>query len=103
MVQARIVDKDDKVYLCPEFSGIENKFYEIIRADDLYEMIHEGIPLSINGVCVEGFSMADYRKKYMLPDDDIVDVWYNMITNCLFCARDGIVMDFSYCCIYRCI
>lgn len=97
MVQAKIVDKDGKFYLYPEFQGVEKKSYEIIQADDLYEMIHEGIALSIKGVCVEGFSMAAYRRKYALPDDDVVDVCFNMITNCLFCARDGISMDFSYC------
>lgn len=97
MIQAKIVSKDGKFYLCPKFPGVERKSYEIIRTDDLYEIIRAGIPLSLNEACVEGFSMADYRKKYNLPDDVVVNVRFDMITNCLFCARDGIAMDFSYC------
>lgn len=97
MVHAQIENKGGKSYICPEFDGEGNKDYEIIQADDLFMVIHEGVPLNISGICVQGFSMAEYRKKYGLAGDEIVDIAIDSVIDCLFCVRDGVVADFSYC------
>lgn len=97
MVRARIEENDGKIYVSPYFRNVENRSYEIVKADDLYEMIHEGIALSIHGVCVERFSMSDYREKYEIPHDEDVNVCIDMVTNCLFCAKNGVALDFLHC------
>lgn len=97
MVQAQIVKRDRKSYLCPEFQNMEKKEFEIVQADVLYEMIHKGIPLEISGICVEGFSMAEYRKKYSIANDMVVNIIIDYVINCLFCTHDQTIADFSYC------
>lgn len=97
MIRAQIKNKDGKSYICPEFAGAENRDYEIISDDSLYEMIHEGVPLKINGVCVQGFSMVKYRRKYNLQEDEMVDVAIDSVIDCLFCIQEGTAADFSYC------
>lgn len=64
------------------FSG-----YEIAPADRLYKLIHDGVPLRINGLCIQGFSMSEYRRIYGLAAD---------FSHCSFMAVDdvaGIMLD----------
>ena len=97
MIKAQIKNEDGKSYICPEFTDEENRDYEIVPANSLYEMIHAGTPLDISGMCVQGFSMAEYRKKYGLEEDEMVDIIIDSVTDCLFCMREGIAADFSHC------
>lgn len=97
MIMAQIKNEDGKSYICPEFTDGENRDYEIVPANSLYEMIHAGTPLNISGMCVHGFSITEYRKKYGLEEDEMVDIIIDSVTDCLFCMREGIAADFSHC------
>ena len=97
MIRAQIKNENGKTYICPELAGKENREYEMVPTDNLYGMIHEGVPLKISGICVQGFSMAEYRRKYRLAEDKIVDIAIDSVIDCLFCVRDGTAADFSYC------
>ena len=97
-MRAHVINREEKKYLQPELMKMEDQWLEIISADDLYELIHSGVPLKIDSVCVQGFSMAEYRKKYGIPKDEIVNINFDSIINCLFCGgNDNIAADFSFC------
>lgn len=97
MIRAQIVKKNGKSCICPEFAGTGNKCYEIISADRLYKQIHDGVPLKINGLCIQGFSMSEYRRIYGLAEDDMVSVAIDSVIDCLFCAQGWTAADFSHC------
>lgn len=97
MIHATLEKKGDLIYICPEILGMDQISYEIIDKQRLYKAIHEGIPLALEGVCVEGFSMKEYRNKYGFNEDDFIEIHVDYIFNSLFCGKDGIAADFSYC------
>ncbi len=97
MIRAKIEEKNGKIYISPRFKDNELRTYELIKADALYEMIHEGVALSLHRVCVEKFSVSDYRKKYGMSEDEEVTILIDSVTECLFCSKDGIALDFSHC------
>lgn len=97
MIHASLEKKGNTTYICPEISGMNPIMYEVIIADKLYEMIHASIPIALNQVCVEGFSMIEYRNKYDLDKEDIIEIKIDYITNSIFCGKDGIAADFSWC------
>ena len=82
MIRAQIKNKNGKTYICPELAGKENREYEMVPADNLYGMMHEGVPLKISGICVQGFSMAEYRRKYRLAEGKIVDIAIDSVIDC---------------------
>lgn len=97
MIRAQVEKKNGKSYITPELKGAENKYYEIIPSEMLYRMIHDGIPLEISGLCIQGFSMSEYRRKYGLAEDDTVNIVIDSIIDCLFCAQGQTAADFSHC------
>lgn len=97
MVRAALKKKGDVTYVYPEIPDVNGVGYEIIDIEKLYEAIHEGIPLALDGACIEGFSMKEYRKRYGLCEDDIININIDFIIDCMFCGKDGIAADFTYC------
>ena len=97
MIHATLEKKGNVTYVCPKISGMDQISYEIIDMEKLYEAIHKGIPLALDGVCAEGFYMKEYRKKYGVSEDDKVEIKIDFITNSIFCGKDGIAADFSNC------
>lgn len=94
---AQIHIENDKQYISFKTTDGEVKEYELIQAEQLYDMIHKNIPLQIYQKCVMGFSLAMYRKKYGIPSDSIVDLKVDSIIECLFFGQDKIAADFTYC------
>ena len=93
----KICTKDGVAYISLIINGIESEEYEIIQADCIYEMIHQGVPLAIHNKCILDFSMKRYRKKYGISIDDIVDIKFDSIYACMFISQDEVVADFSFC------
>ena len=97
MIRAALEKKGDVIYICPEISGRDSISYEVISTERLYEAIHKGIPLALDRVCVEGFSMKEYRNRYGFKEDDTIVINIDFIINSIFCGKDGTAADFSYC------
>lgn len=96
-LNTQIYIKDGKHYIRLKNTGCEEKEYEIIKSDNLYDMIHDGIPLQVYKKCVIGFSMSEYRQKYKISSDSLVDVKIDSIIDCFFVGLNQTAADFTYC------
>ena len=96
-VKTQIYIKDGKHYIRLKNTGCEEKEYEIIKSDNLYDMIHDGIPLQVYKKCVIGFSMSEYRQKYKISGDSLVEVKIDSIIDCCFVGQNQTAADFTYC------
>ncbi len=97
MLHATLEKKGSATYICPEISGVNPVKYEIINVEGLYESIHKGVPLALDQVCVEGFSMTEYRSSYGYGKEEIIEIKVDYITDSIFCGKNGIAADFSWC------
>lgn len=97
MIHATLEKIGDVAYICPEISGMNPIRYEVVNTEKLYETIYKGVPLALDQVCIEGFSIEEYRKKYGFGKEDIVEIKVDYIINSIFCGKNGIAADFSWC------
>lgn len=63
---------------------IEKVKKPVVTADQLYEMIHAGDEINIEGCFVQNFSILDYRKKYDLSESELVSLVNFNAANSLF-------------------
>lgn len=97
MIHATLEKKGDVAYICPEISGMNPTKYEVVNMEKLYEAIYKGVPLALDQVCIEGFSIEEYRKKYGFGKEDTVKIKVDYIINSIFCGKNGTAADFSRC------
>ena len=77
--------------------GRQERCYDKIDLSEIFRKIQDKEPLCLNRVALEGFSVNAYRKYYHLPADEMIEIWIDSITDCLFLGKDGNALDLSYC------
>ena len=77
--------------------GQNEQSYKKIDLPEIFRKIQNKEPLYLNRVVLEGFSINAYREYYQLPADEMIEIWIESITDCLFLGKDGIAMELSFC------
>ena len=77
--------------------GRQEQCYDKIDLSEIFRKIQDKEPLCLNRVALEGFSANAYREYYHLPADEMIEIWIDSITDCLFLEKDGNAFDLSYC------
>ncbi len=74
---------------------VEKRKYAVVLPEDLYECINNGEDINVSNCFVHNFSASDYRTKYGLPSDQLLELNNFNAKNTLF--ESDQTVDFSFC------
>lgn len=73
---------------------VKQKDFEVIKKEEIYEMINKNKPINLNDKYVKGFSLTEYRMNNQLAGDTVINKGFQA-ENAFFESDENGTIDFS--------